>query len=149
MPRLGHGPAPHQNPQRRDDRLNHGLLGRRRDAVRVHDVGGDFIGQERPRSLPQPFQNEPGQLVPAEVFGRLVTLASRDALGVAGDQKHRRRIQVRQRGPELCQLPFGLLDLCRDLDPLGLNRGNDMGNGFAHAPNLGAGGLAFLGAFAP
>jgi hypothetical protein len=26
----------------------------------VHDVGGDFIGQERSRSLPQPFQNEPG-----------------------------------------------------------------------------------------
>jgi hypothetical protein len=58
-------------------------------------------------------------------------------LGVAGYQKHRRCIQVRQRSPELCELPFGILDLGRNLDPLGLNRGNDVGNGFAHPRNLG------------
>jgi hypothetical protein len=59
--------------------------------------------------------------------------------------QHRRSIQVRQRGPELRQLPFGVLDLGRDLNPLGLNRRNDMGNEFAHAPNLGAAGSIFLG----
>jgi hypothetical protein len=64
---------------------------------------------------------------------------------VAGYQKHRRRIQVRQRGPELRQLAFRILDLGGDFDPLGLNRRNDMGNGFAHAPNLGAAGSIFLG----
>jgi hypothetical protein len=41
---FGHGPAPNQHPQRRDDWLNHRLLGGWCDAVGVHDIAGDFIG---------------------------------------------------------------------------------------------------------
>jgi len=79
---LGHGPAPYQNPQRRNHGLDDRLLGGRRAAVDVHDVRGDIVGQERSRTLPQGFQNESGLLVAAEILGRLVTLAFRDGRGL-------------------------------------------------------------------